>query len=195
MTEKKYIVCDVDLCLVSTDYEWFLYLESLAHKKYFQMCYLEPEGNKISYDLSIYYPELTKSEAFGFWKNPTLYDNLKPIVGSVECLASLDNSFHVTFGSMSKPEHYLSKYNFVKKHFGDNMNCSWSFVSTHEKGTSLKADLAIDDRVSFINQFDAKVLKVVMKTPYSQDEELKHKPDLYTYHWSEISDFINDMLK
>jgi 5'(3')-deoxyribonucleotidase len=169
MTGKKYIVCDVDLCLVSTDYEWFLYLESIAHKKYFQMCYLEPEGNKLSYDLSIYYPELTKSEAFGFWRNPTLYDKLNPITGSVECLTTLDDSFHVTFGSMSKPEHYLSKYNFVKKHFGDNMNCSWSFVSTHEKGISLKADLVIDDRVSFINQFDAKVLKVLMKTPYAQD--------------------------
>ena len=195
MTGKKYIVCDVDLCLVSTDYEWFLYLESLAHKKYFQMCYLEPEGNKLSYDLSICYPELTRSEAFGFWRNPTLYDKLKPIVGSVECLISLDDYFHVTFVSMSKPEHYLSKYNFVKKHFGDKMNCSWSFVSTHEKGTSLKADLVIEDRVSFINQFDDKVLKVLMKTPYTQDEELKHKPDLHTYHWSEISDFINDMLK
>ena len=33
-----------------------------------------------------------------------------------------------------------------------------------------------------------------MKTPYSQDEELKYKPDLHTYHWSEISGFINDML-
>ena len=94
---------------------------------------------------------------------------------------------------MAHKEQYLSKYNFVKKHFGDKMKCSWSFVSTHEKGTSLKADLAIDDRVSFINQFDAKVLKVVMKTPYTQDEELKHKPDLHTYRWSEISDFITDM--
>lgn len=34
-----------------------------------------------------------------------------------------------------------------------------------------------------------------IKTPYAQDEELKYKPDLRTYHWSEISDFINDMLK
>jgi hypothetical protein len=75
------------------------------------------------------------------------------------------------------------------------MNCSWSFVSTHEKGISLKADLVIDDRVSFINQFDDKVLKVLMKTPYAQDEELNHKPDLHTYHWSEISEFISDMLK
>ena len=64
-----------------------------------------------------------------------------------------------------------------------------------KKGTSLKADLAIDDRVSFINQFDDKVLKVLMQTPYTQNEELKHKPDLHTYHWSEISGFINDMLK
>ena len=159
------------------------------------MCYLEPEGNKLSYDLSIYYPELTKSEAFGFWKNPHLYDNLKPIVGSVECLTSLDDSFHVTFASISKPEHYLSKYNFVKKHFGDKMNCSWSFVSTHEKGQSLKADLLVEDRHTFINQFDDKVLKVLMKTPYLQDKELRHKPDLHTYHWSEIREFINDMLK
>ena len=59
----------------------------------------------------------------------------------------------------------------------------------------MKADLAIDDRVSFINQFDAKVLKVVMKTPYSQDEELKYKPDLHTYHWSEISGFIKQCIK
>lgn len=26
-------------------------------------------------------------------------------------------------------------------------------------------------------------------------DDLKYKPDLHTYHWSEISEFINDMLK
>ena len=66
--------------------------------------------------------------------------------------------------------------------------------SKHKKLNSLKSYILIEDRYSFHNQFSSKILKVLMKTPYTQDEELKDKPDLHTYHWSEISEFINDML-
>ena len=195
MTEKIYIVQDVDLTIVDSSAMWFKYLENIAHKKYFQMYYLEPDGDKINYDLSVYYPELTKQECFSFWKNPHLYDNAEPIIGSVDVLTNLDERFHVTFASMAKPEHYLSKYNFIKNHFGDKMQCSWSFVSTHEKGQSLKADLVVDDRVNFHNQFDNTVLKVLYRTNYTQDEKMIQKPDLHTNNWYEIGDFINDMLK
>jgi 5'(3')-deoxyribonucleotidase len=192
--DKIYIVQDVDLTIVDSSAMWFKYLENIAHKKYFQMYYLEPDGDKINYDLSVYYPELTKQECFSFWKNPHLYDNAEPIIGSVDVLTNLDERFHVTFASMAKPEHYLSKYNFIKKHFGDKMKCSCSFVSTFEKGQSLKANIIIDDRVNFHNQFDNKVLKVLYKTNYTQEEQMIQKPDLHTNSWYEIGDFINDIL-
>lgn len=55
------LILNVDLCLfVSAICRWFLYQPGLlAHRNIFRCVVLEPEGNKISYDLALPLSELT----------------------------------------------------------------------------------------------------------------------------------------
>lgn len=194
---KPYIVIDVDITLVESSLQsggWLSYLNKISR---YPILYPEDLYNKeglIDYDLSTYFPDLTKDEAFSYWRSETLYDNLNPYKEAVKVITELGQTNLITFASFSKAKHYKSKFNFIKKHFGDKMpRENWAFVSTGEKGV-LKADVCIDDRNKFLNQMSTEVLKIKFKSDYTQDEELKCSLDLHTKDWYEIGKFLKETL-
>lgn len=181
----KFIVVDVDATVVDTSFCWFKYLECLTKNKYRYMQELpyNSEGF-IEYNLAKYYPELTEDEAFSFWHNPTLYDNMKPIPEVVEALAGIVGDVKVVFCSMCRPEHLKSKENFIDREIGQFLQVPYGFVDTADKD-SLKADVFIDDRHNFLNMSDTGAVKIKINTPYTQDEELK-VPVIAVDTWVEI---------
>lgn len=64
-----------------------------------------------------------------FWRSDILYDNLEPVVGSVEALESLSKYFGIVFVSRLKGSHHRSKVYFAKRWFP----FMTGFVGTHEK--------------------------------------------------------------
>ena len=73
---------------------------------------------------------------------------------------------------MCKPAHKQSKMNFIDRWFGPQLKVPYSFVDTDFKG-ALKADVVIDDRRSFIGQFNKYgTIGLLLETPYTQDAPL-----------------------
>lgn len=87
-----------------------------------------------------------------FWRDETLYDNLKPMNGAVEKLEALSQYFNIVFVSRLKGNHHRSKVYFLKKHFPFMAG----FVGTHEKyilNDSLVA--MVDDLEDNLSKFEA----------------------------------------
>ena len=164
-SKRKVAVVDIDLTVVDTVSPWIDYMNNLTGLN-FEIT----EGCQYPYNLTrIYAHALVNptdtSELFEYWKSKTLYDNLQPLPGSVEALKKLnDLGYDIVFASVLKHGHDKSKYYFLKRHFPFMA----AAVFTKEKGY-IKADLVIDDRNEYLNQFDGEcVTKVRMVTPFIQ---------------------------
>lgn len=185
---------DFDLTVVDCVFQkggWIDHLNTLSYnhipkEKFASM-------SKIDYNLGNYYPDLTKPEAFWFWKDTSLYQKLKPYTGAVEIINNLAKQGHnIIFISHCQQNHFKSKVVAAKEWF-DIPKESFGFLATKEKHFA-NVDVMIDDRNIFLNKFDDKVIKIKFDTPYSQCEELKISLDLCTDDWYNIGQFLEDVL-
>lgn len=86
-----------------------------------------------------------------YWRSDTLYDNLQPMDGVVDCLEKLNKHFGIVFVSRLKGFHHKSKVSFVKRH----VPFMSGFVGTHEKWILNKSLTAlIDDNMDNLKGFD-----------------------------------------
>ena len=175
-SKRKVAVVDIDLTVVDTVSPWIDYMNNLTGLN-FEIT----EGCQYPYNLTrIYAHALVNptdtSELFEYWKSKTLYDNLQPLPGSVEALKKLnDLGYDIVFASVLKHGHDKSKYYFLKRHFPFMA----AAVFTKEKGY-IKADLVIDDRNEYLNQFDGEcVTKVRM---VSQSRSSKSQSQSHLHH-------------
>lgn len=186
---------DIDLTVVDTvmsEGGWFDYLKRLSKSHLMRDDILRMES--VPYALGSLFPQLTKEESQHFWRSPRLYDKLLPKDRAVDAVNTFVSMGHnIYFVSHCRPEHYTSKFEFVKKWFNVPKQ-QFAFISTEEKG-ALNIDVMIDDRHNFLNQFlmQKNVIKILMKTPYTQDQALLLDPDLHTDSWELIRDFIIDV--
>lgn len=189
---------DCDLTVVdpvTTKEGWFTWLNTISgnHYKSFQEFYennLDSKG-QIDYNLVNYFPEVTYSEGFAFWRQHNLYDKMKPFEDAVNVINELALDYNILFVSKCQSGHFKSKVKFLKEHF--NMPKErFGFNATHEKGFS-SADVFIDDRILHLNQItNPKTAKVLFKAIFKQDEELKKPVDLHTDDWYSIGTYIKD---
>lgn len=204
---KIHIVCDVDLTIVATHVLWLRYLNALVHPEnkiglfeLFTSWKYRNKNDKIDYNLAKYFPELTHQEAHSFWASDKLYDNAAVIDGVIETLASLDERFHVTFTSMCNIGHKKSKKEFIDRGISKHLRCSYSFCDTDYKA-SLKADVVIDDRVYFLNQFlkdSPETLCILIDTDFQQTDlegqeiEQLRPFDFVAQDWYQIHYYLDD---
>lgn len=181
---------DIDLTLVKSDIPW----ESFLIRHFPQVKEI-PEKD-VDYDLGNYFGENPYGlKHMDFWDNNHLYDDMFPVPEAVECLRALKEAGHkLIFISYTKSNHFSSKVRMLKKlDFVDFKNGD-AFFATKEKGAMSGAvDVMIEDRNKFLNQFSDEVIKIKMKTRYTQDEPARINYDLETNNWNEIKDFILDM--
>lgn len=88
-----------------------------------------------------------------WWRNPDLYDDMKPVSKALEFMVALrerlERHFHnVEYVAVSKcePEHERSKWGFIRREFTDQFS---GFVSTDDKHL-LAVDCLIDDNPKYV---------------------------------------------
>jgi 5'(3')-deoxyribonucleotidase len=165
------VIVDVDITIVDTDMQWLKWLNTMSGRN------TTPETFEWEYNVGQFFKnDLTKYhlDPFDFWRSDNIYDTLKPYPGVRETLEQLHNiGYDIVFASHIKGDHHKSKYNFLKRYFGDIMA---GFVATKEKhlirsGTG--KDIIIDDRFEYLNQSDAAV-KVWFKNSWKQSDKKPH---------------------
>ena len=195
MANKLNIGIDYDLSVIDTCFGrggWFDYLNNMSHCKlgidFFNSL---PE---IDYNIGKYWPDLTEDEVMSFWSDPKLYQKLTPNPDAVKVINELAAQGHsIVFLSMCKKGHFASKVQSSKEWFNIPQE-QYGFIVTHEKHFA-DVDVIIDDRNKFLESFKYKpeVIKIKIKTPYTQDVDLSVSLDLETNDWNKIGEFINEL--
>jgi len=137
---------------------------------------------------------LTEDEVMSFWSDPKLYQKLTPNPDAVKIINELAAQGHnIVFLSMCKKGHFASKVQSSKEWFNIPQE-QYGFIVTHEKHFA-DVDVIIDDRNKFLESFKYKpeVIKIKIKTPFTQDADLSVSLDLETSDWNKIGEFINDL--
>ncbi len=188
-TRNPVIVVDVDNTVtdvISTEGGWVDNLNKLTG----QSLSIDP-GKSYPYNLTTLYEDYNRDEhdLFEFWKRRDVYDNAKPIEGSVEALWLLKRmGCDIVFCSVVKGDHSKSKYQFLERNFPFMDGCAF----TREKGY-MRADVIIDDRVESLNQFEDNVLKLCPETPYEQTTEPNGPIETFKV-WSQVPLIIREYL-
>lgn len=130
---------DVDNTVVDIGAHWQRYLcgRYEAKSEVFQ------SDEKLPYNLTHAFNIPEGCDPFAFWRDPSLYEGLTPIEGSVEALRSLKEEGHqIFFISQMKGWHSKSKYYFIEKWFPFKD----AVIMTKEKW-AIRPDIMIDDNV------------------------------------------------
>lgn len=181
---KPVLAIDVDITTLASDELWWEWLKNMTCNDALQIhdCYVrnllklhdverEYGDGQTRYDLSSYFPDMKNSRVNGysFWRSENIYDFVEPVVRAVPAITSLAEHFDTVFVTHCKGNHSRSKYNCLERHFG---HIPFDYVVTKEKHR-VAADLLIDDRNEFINQFlTSNRCAVKLLTPYTQSESL-----------------------
>ena len=185
---------DFDLTVVDCIFQdgaWIDHLNAMSYH------YISKEQfanmKEIDYNLGKYYPDLTESESFSFWKDTSLYQKLKPYKDAVEVINNLAKQGHIiVFISHCQTNHFKSKVVAAKEWF-DIPKESFGFLATKEKHF-VNVDVMIDDRNVFLNSFSDKVIKIKFDTPFTQCEDLEISLDFHSNSWHDIGNFLEDVL-
>lgn len=162
-------IIDVDNTVVNSSHYWIEWMNSMTGLNY--------TVNDLSDDYYIgkYYEDALSEynvSPLDFWRSSSVYDTMSRTCGSYEGLSKLKSKgYDIVFVSIVKGNHNKSKYNFLKRNFGDIMD---GYVATKEKhyvSSGTGDDIIIDDRNEFLNMTKAKY-KFRIKTPYKQNSEL-----------------------
>lgn len=185
---------DVDLVVcdpVMGKNGWFDYLNNITGK-YNKEQFIK-DNKIIDYNLGVYFPELTKQEVVHFWSGE-LYNDIKPYPDAVDVINILSKKHKIAFISYCKKGHFGNKVDCLKKWFNISQE-HWSFCATKQKAGG-RVDCMIDDRVSNLKQFKDQfdVIKVLFKTPYTQDCEVDFSIDLHSNNWYDIGEFLDEIL-
>lgn len=188
--KNKIIAIDCDLTLFSTDIQWLDYLKqhcvSFDNKRFMH----DFESRDIHYNLTNYFTFKDGFNGLDFFDLPSTYKEAKLLVNAKEVITKLAENNTIVFVSFCghSQQHAQNKINRIIKEFPDLKN-NLHFVSTNNKAI-VKCDVIIDDRVHFLNQMPDNVIRILMDTPYT-NENLKNGENLYfVANWRHISNLL-----
>lgn len=116
------------------------------------------------WDISKFFPELTKDQVFEPLHEPELWSRVKPKEGTVECVKKMIDDGHEVYLCTSTDYRNIQyKYvNFVQKYFPF---IDWKHVIVIGKKQLIKADFLIDDYVN--NLVGGLYVKLLMSAPHN----------------------------
>lgn len=195
--KKPVIAIDLDITLFDTDTLWLLYLSEKESEHYSMNDFQEDckRGN-VSYNLTEYFPTITTEEGMKFWKDPAIYEECNIHHHAVETIKQLYQAnceiVFVTY-CMGCPEHTRVKIKRLQKDFPFLLPDDFNFVATKKKGT-VRCDVLIDDRNTFLNQQPENVKIIKYYSPYSQEETLDREHTLCK-DWYQVEDEVVKFLE
>ena len=179
---KPVLAIDVDITTLASDQAWWEWLHHMCGEPapvlpdgdspyFLEELVLDLGKKDVNYNLAAYFPDPINKRvsAMDFWRGSNVYDLVYPVIGSVKAIEKLSETFEIVFLTHNKGLHSRSKYNCLERHFG---HIPFDYVVTKEKHR-VAADVLIDDRNEFVNQFLRKGrVAVKIASPYTQSEEI-----------------------
>lgn len=184
---KINIGVDVDLVLASSDMAWMKWLCKVTGAYINLGVDFNPP---YYYNLGKYFENyLEDIDPMDFWRNEGVYDWVDPVPGSQRALAQLKNEIDCKIIAVShcKGNHFKSKWQFLKRNFGDNID---SYVVTKEK-EDVRVDYLIDDRNEYLNRMPENVTCIRFSTPYEQNAA-PEKEIIEKSTWDDIVKYFRD---
>lgn len=134
--KKKILAVDVDQVLLDIVEPWIDWYETITG-----------DVAKLTRTTKVqdFMPEI--KDPLIFFKNPNLYDELKPYPEAISALKNLSKYYDIVFVSHCFPEHEISKRYFLKRYF----DFEYRFISTGDK-EAVKMDIFIDDSIDMLNK-------------------------------------------
>jgi 5'(3')-deoxyribonucleotidase len=176
---------DIDLTVVASDDGWFDWANERS-TKHFSKRTFDDSGLECPYDFSRLYKDVPTNVLLDYWRQSNLYDNLKPLPGSVDVLRRLSERHSIVFVTALKGDHHKSKFKLIERNFPFMAG----FIGTKEKHMA-RVDMLIDDRVknlhSFCDNGITGVVPVLFDTIYSQDTPINAWDFLTFSDWTAIS--------
>ncbi|AOQ26807.1 hypothetical protein [Vibrio phage S4-7] len=194
---NKTIGVDVDNTVCSVIDKWITFCcESDNYRNFDEWRYnLDLINNCVDYNITNYFDMKEGVDFLEFWKNENLYDDVECYPEAVDSIKALYyTGWKIIFISYCNDcnTHSKSKIDMLKRCFSFIHPDHFHFVQTKSKGVFKEClSFFADDRVSFVNQFKGKVPCYLIKTPYTQDEELLYDNVKEVNGWKEI---VEDLL-
>lgn len=153
-------------------------------------------GTDVSYedvtcwDMCVFFPSLSKEEVFAPLHDDTLWEDIRPIAGSVRCLNQIIKDGHEVFVVTA------SHYNTVKPKFEKVLLeyfpfISWDNVIITSKKQMIKGDILIDDAPH--NLVDGDYFKVLMNAPHNQSYDAENNGMVRVDNWEKIYKLITHL--
>ncbi|AXF41531.1 hypothetical protein SHAb15599_00179 [Acinetobacter phage SH-Ab 15599] len=114
------VAIDVDMTVVDVLQPWLKWMGVNHPEDYIRPQYQSIDGHYNKHLNELY--GVNEDKINDFWSNADLYDHLDPMSGSQEYVEWLRrNNIDFYFLSVCYPGHFTSKFNFLKKHFGQDV--------------------------------------------------------------------------
>ena len=152
------VLVDVDNVLIDTLSSWIFYLNTVYHKFVFPK-------DITKWDISKFYPDLTKEQIFEPLTLPQFWEMVKPIPKASEYLqAFLQDDYQVFLCTASFPQSMSAKANILQKWFPF---IPWENVIVCDRKQQILGDVLIDDNPG--NLLGGRYTGILMDAPYNRN--------------------------
>lgn len=132
--------------------------------------------------------EACGDKIYDYLKDPTLYDEVRPVSGAIHGVDALRRAGHrVVFVTSASGEGmgaklaWLIRYDFLPKHTYIHPD----YVVAHDKNL-IRGDMLIDDRYSNVVGFSG--IKALFRRPWNDSESSGY--DVRVYSWADVGRFV-----
>lgn len=174
------VAIDVDLTVVDSLTPWFGWLAQYSDEKVVNAdgaYHLAPEMQAI-----LARAGRSDINPVDYWRQPNLYDNMKPLPGSQECIKALRSmGANIVFVSSCFPEHTESKVRMLENNFEMD-----GFIATHDKHF-VSYNAIIDDKLEHHelgNMFRPSAKHILFTGVREDGTEEQRKKYLKLSHWN-----------
>lgn len=195
-TNKIKIGIDLDLTIFDTDKGWveWLHRNSTDHDL---SRYMEDLLNdNVDYNLANYFTMKDDVDSFSYWSEESTYADCNIFPHAKRFIQDLyEANCEIIFISycMGCKDQIGHKIDRLKKEFDFLLPDDFNFVATKKKGT-VRCDVLIDDRNTFLNQQPENVKIIKYYSPYSQEETLDREHTLCK-DWYQVEDEVVKFLE
>lgn len=178
---KKTILIDIDDVIENLCEAWVEWL----NKQY---------GTSVDYtditewDISKFFPNLTKEQVYEPLHNPLLWEYVEPKDGAVEYVKKLiDDGYDVYLCTSTDYRNVKPKFeSVIQKHFP---YISWNQVIIASHKQMINADVLVDDGVH--NLENGNYIKILVSAPHNASYDAKSNDMYRADNWEEIYNLIH----
>lgn len=182
MDKNITILIDIDDVLNNLCEEWC----NLLNNKY--GCNVDYE-NVTDWDISRFFPKLTKEQVFSPLHTPEIWHKLKPKDGAVKYVKKLiDDGYNVFLCTSTDYRNIRPKFEGVIQKYFPYIKWSQVIIASHKQ--MIKADFLIDDGVHNLENGD--YIKILMTAPHNKDYDAEGNGMYRADNWETIYTIIKN---